>query len=113
MKWLKALFGSSVSEEWTPLTWGRRCPVCKGEILWRKFGNDIEFICRTCGEITLDDPWMPDNANPPQKVTPSTKGWVACPCCGIRFLATDKNAFRRGRHGRCGQQLIINDALSN
>jgi hypothetical protein len=111
----RALFQRSPRNGWKPLP-GKRCPLCKGEILFRKCSSmgpaderwdGIETICPICGKDTVDDPLIPDNDNSPEKVAPNSKGWVACPCCGIRFQATDKGAFRDGRHRRCGQALII------
>jgi hypothetical protein len=69
--------------------------------------DGIETICPTCGKQTVADPFVPDNDSPEQKVTPDSKGWVTCPCCGIRFMPGDRTAFRDGRHRRCGQALAI------
>ena len=115
MNVLRALFQKSPWKGWKPLQ-RKRCPFCKGEILFRKCGGSmpeggrwdgIETICPKCGKETVEDPFMPDNDSPPQKAAPNTKGWVACPCCGMRFQPTDQNVFKGGRHRRCGQQIII------
>ena len=115
MKLLDALFRKSPWKGWKPLP-RKRCPVCKGEILFRKTGgarpeggrwDGMETICPTCGKSTVDDPFMPDNDNPAQHVAPNTKGWVTCPSCGFRFMPSDRGAFRDGHHTRCGQALVI------
>jgi hypothetical protein len=115
MKLLDALFHKSPWKGWRPLA-RKRCPVCKGEVLFRRTGGStpeggrwdgIETFCPTCGKNTIDDPFLPDNDNPEQKVTVDAKGLVTCPCCGFRFLPSDRGAFRDGHHRRCGQALII------
>ena len=115
MSLLGALFQKGPWKGWKPFA-RKSCPVCKGQILFRRCGgatpegrrwDGIETICPSCGKNTVEDPWVPDNDNPVEKVTPNAKGWVVCPCCGIRFQPTDKGVFRTGRHRRCGQLIIV------
>jgi hypothetical protein len=115
MSLLNTLFKKSPWRGWEPFP-RKRCPVCKGEVLFRNCGggtpkggrwDGIETVCPTCGRNTIDDPLMPDNDHPEQKVTADAKGWTTCPCCGFRFTPSDQRAFRDGHHRRCGQALII------
>jgi len=115
-----SLFSKKPWKGWTVLP-NKRCPVCKGEILFRRCGgmwsdgtkwDGYETICPACGKDTVDDPFVPDNDNPEREAAPDTNGWVLCPCCGYRFKATDWGAFKEGRHRRCGQALRITGAIN-
>lgn len=47
---------------------------------------------------------------PPVAVQMSS-GWIACPCCDVRFRVSDPRRWDGERHTTCGQRLIITRQL--
>ncbi len=81
---------------------------------WRAFFSEVERVAvarapRLWPESELDSLELRFVlANNRPTLTPATldDGWVECPYCRFRFKLRDVNAFRAGRHLRCGQALV-------
>ena len=100
------------------------CPRCGEQLIARKFSRweyneagertchtyGMEALCPRCGECTVDDPFVPTNNNPRQRVRPYREGWVQCPCCGWKFALWDTSYWDGEKHRKCGQRLVIDDA---
>jgi len=39
-----------------------------------------------------------------------SSGWVACPCCDMRFMTSDPRRWDGEKHTTCGQKLILDTA---
>jgi hypothetical protein len=102
----------------------KKCPICGSYCLWHIHSGcrydpkthsylygGITVICPNCQKCTVDEPLIPDNDAPPIQVTPYMPEWVKCPHCGVRFKYTQEAYYRKGRHCRCGQQLIIRKSV--
>jgi hypothetical protein len=102
---------------WLRTWWGRRtkiavmmskrCPECGSYYIRRRLTTvSFRVLCPFCQRVTVDDPLIPDNDNPPAEVVPHTPGWVRCPFCRKYFSLTDYS-WNGERHRTCGQRLVV------
>jgi hypothetical protein len=79
------------------------CRACSGS------GATSEKVCPECNGSGLTGHVIRyfENDNPIASVRVNKHGWVQCPCCGLRFLTSEADAFSARRCGRCGQRIRI------
>ena len=101
----------------------KQCPVCRSYLVYWYFteykthisgngmsvGSGRKIICPNCQKLTVSDPLMPDNDNPPMEGTPFEPDWVRCPNCRRGFRLSS-GEWTGQRHRRCGQLLNIRDS---
>jgi hypothetical protein len=85
---------------------GRTIPFRRGEDGTRYYGIR-ERYCPRCQCVTVDDPYIPDNDNPPVSVKPNHVNWVKCPHCQKHFSLEFRASWNGERHTTCGQYLTI------
>jgi hypothetical protein len=116
------LFGLVVSrlpEEY--IVYDKKCPRCGsyyfGRTILCRRGEDgshycgvMERYCPHCQCLTVDNPYIPDNDNPPVSVKPNHAHWVKCPCCQKHFAVEYGGSWNGERHTTCGQRLLIQRA---